>query len=90
MSQSWSTNRARYLLECTEKGGFGRMDISNCTFKGDPRPVRNRVRPLLSDLDTLPQTPVAARIWGLQNYRSCLSRQNRITQASGAGGCKCR
>ena len=46
--------------------------------------------PLLSDLDTLPQTHVAARIWGLQNYRSCLSRQNRISQASGAGGCKCR
>src|SRR2546430_5189734 len=28
------------LLECTEKGGLGRTDISNCTFKGDPRPVR--------------------------------------------------
>jgi len=42
------------LIECTEKSGFGRTDIANCTFKGDHEPVRNRVRPLLADLDELP------------------------------------
>jgi radical SAM superfamily enzyme YgiQ (UPF0313 family) len=42
------------LLECAESGRFGRNDIANCTFKGDNGPIRNRVRPLLADLDALP------------------------------------
>jgi len=42
------------LIECTEKGRFGRTDIANCTFKKDGVLVRNRVRPLLADLDALP------------------------------------
>jgi len=42
------------LLECAESGRFGRTDIANCTFKGDNGPIRNRVRPLLADLDMLP------------------------------------
>jgi radical SAM superfamily enzyme YgiQ (UPF0313 family) len=42
------------LLEYAEKGRFGRTDIANCTFKGQGGPVRNRVRPLLADLDALP------------------------------------
>lgn len=42
------------LIDCAEKGRFGRTDIANCTFKGDGAPIRNRVRPLLADLDQLP------------------------------------
>jgi len=42
------------LIECAERGRFGRTDIPNCTFKGEDGPIRNRVRPLLADLDTLP------------------------------------
>ena len=42
------------LIECAEQGRFGRTDVANCTFKGDGGPVRNRVRPLLHDLDALP------------------------------------
>lgn len=42
------------LLECAEPDRFGRTDVANCTFKGDGGPVRNRVRPLLADLDALP------------------------------------
>jgi len=42
------------LLECAERGRFGRTDVANCTFKGDGGPIRNRVRPLLADLDALP------------------------------------
>ncbi len=42
------------LVECAERGRFGRTDIANCTFKGDGGPVRNPVRPLLADLDALP------------------------------------
>lgn len=42
------------LLDCAEPGRFGRTDIANCTFKGEDAPVRNRVRPLLADLDALP------------------------------------
>ena len=36
------------LIECAERGRFGRTDVANCTFKGDGGPVRNRVRPLLA------------------------------------------
>lgn len=42
------------LLECAETGRFGRSDVANCTFKGDGGAIRNRVRPLLADLDALP------------------------------------
>ncbi len=42
------------LVECAERGRFGRTDIANCTFKGDGGPMRNPVRPLLADLDALP------------------------------------
>ena len=42
------------LIECAERGRFGRTDVANCTFKGDGRPIRNPVRPLLHDLDALP------------------------------------
>ena len=42
------------LIECAEGSRFSRTDVANCTFKGDARPVRNRVRPLLQDLDALP------------------------------------
>lgn len=42
------------LLDCAEPHRFGRTDIANCTFKGDGGPIRNRVRPLLADLDALP------------------------------------
>jgi anaerobic magnesium-protoporphyrin IX monomethyl ester cyclase len=42
------------LLECAEPGRFARKDVANCTFKGPGGPVRNRVRPLIADLDTLP------------------------------------
>jgi hypothetical protein len=42
------------LIECAERGRFGRTDVANCTFKGNGAPIRNPVRPLLQDLDTLP------------------------------------
>jgi len=42
------------LVESAEPARFGRTDIANCTFKGDGGPIRNRVRPLLTDLDALP------------------------------------
>src|SRR6185369_5434639 len=42
------------LVECAEGGRFGRTDIRNCTFEVDGEVVRNRVRPLLADLDALP------------------------------------
>jgi len=42
------------LINCAERGRFGRSDIANCTFKGSGELVRNRVRPLLADLDALP------------------------------------
>ncbi len=42
------------LVECAERDRFGRTDIANCTFKGESGPLRNPVRPLLADLDTLP------------------------------------
>ncbi len=42
------------LIECAERGRFGRTDVANCTFKGASGPVRNPVRLLLQDLDTLP------------------------------------
>jgi radical SAM superfamily enzyme YgiQ (UPF0313 family) len=42
------------LIECAERNRFGRSDVANCTFKGDGGPIRNPVRPLLADLDTLP------------------------------------
>jgi len=42
------------LIECAERGRFGRTDVANCTFKGDGKVIRNSVRPLLQDLDLLP------------------------------------
>ncbi|HYD47577.1 MAG TPA: radical SAM protein [Terriglobales bacterium] len=42
------------LIECAEGGRFTRTDIANCTFKVEGEPRRNRVRPLLHDLDALP------------------------------------
>jgi radical SAM superfamily enzyme YgiQ (UPF0313 family) len=42
------------LIACAEKGRFGRTDVANCTFKGEGGPIRNRVRPLIADLDGLP------------------------------------
>jgi tRNA A37 methylthiotransferase MiaB len=42
------------LIECAERGRFGRTDVANCTFKGDGGPIRNPVRPLIADLDALP------------------------------------
>jgi anaerobic magnesium-protoporphyrin IX monomethyl ester cyclase len=42
------------LLDCAEGGRFGRTDVANCTFRGDGRPLRNRPRPLIQDLDALP------------------------------------
>jgi len=42
------------LLECAEGGRFGRTDVPNAWFKGKLVPVRNPVRPLIQDLDTLP------------------------------------
>jgi len=42
------------LVECVEDGRFGRTDVPNTTFKGPEAPIRNRPRPLIADLDTLP------------------------------------
>lgn len=43
------------LLECAERGRFGRQDVANCTFRdADGGVRRNPVRPLLADLDELP------------------------------------
>jgi radical SAM superfamily enzyme YgiQ (UPF0313 family) len=42
------------LLECAEEGRFGRTDVPNAWFKGKLVPIRNPVRPLIQDLDTLP------------------------------------
>jgi anaerobic magnesium-protoporphyrin IX monomethyl ester cyclase len=42
------------LIECAEGGRFTRTDIANCTFRSELGPIRNRVRPLLADLDQLP------------------------------------
>jgi len=42
------------LLACAEKDRFGRTDVANVWFKGDGGPTKNPVRPLISDLDTLP------------------------------------
>ncbi|MDX2171039.1 MAG: radical SAM protein, partial [Deltaproteobacteria bacterium] len=42
------------LVECAAGGRFTRTDVANCTFKGELGPIRNRVRPLLADLDQLP------------------------------------
>ena len=42
------------LLDCAERGRFGRTDVANCTFRGDGGPLRNRPRPLIQDLDGLP------------------------------------
>lgn len=42
------------LMECAERGRFGRTDVPNVWFKGDGGPIRNPVRPLVEDLDELP------------------------------------
>jgi radical SAM superfamily enzyme YgiQ (UPF0313 family) len=42
------------LIECAEKRRFGRSDVPNVTFKGERGPIRNPVRPLIQDLDSLP------------------------------------
>jgi radical SAM superfamily enzyme YgiQ (UPF0313 family) len=42
------------LLACAEKDRFGRSDVPNVWFRGDGAPIRNPVRPLIPDLDTLP------------------------------------
>jgi radical SAM superfamily enzyme YgiQ (UPF0313 family) len=42
------------LLECIEGGRFGRTDVQNTWFKGTLTPIRNPLRPLIQDLDTLP------------------------------------
>jgi len=42
------------LLECAEKDRFGRTDVPNTWFRGDGAPIRNAVRPLIADLDSLP------------------------------------
>jgi radical SAM superfamily enzyme YgiQ (UPF0313 family) len=42
------------LLACAEKDRFGRTDVPNVWFHGDGAPIRNPVRPLIQDLDTLP------------------------------------
>lgn len=42
------------LVECAERNRFGRTDVANCTFKGEGGPIRNPVRPLIADLDSLP------------------------------------
>lgn len=42
------------LAECVEKEGFGRQDIPNTWLRGDKGIIRNPLRPLIADLDTLP------------------------------------
>jgi anaerobic magnesium-protoporphyrin IX monomethyl ester cyclase len=42
------------LIGCAEADRFGRTDVANVWFKGDGAPIRNPVRPLIQDLDTLP------------------------------------
>ena len=42
------------LIDCAGRGRFERSDVPNCTFRSDGRPVRNRVRPLIQNLDELP------------------------------------
>jgi len=42
------------LIGCAEADRFGRTDVPNVWFKGDGAPIRNPVRPLIQDLDTLP------------------------------------
>jgi anaerobic magnesium-protoporphyrin IX monomethyl ester cyclase len=42
------------LLACAERDRFGRTDIANAWFKGPEAPIRNPVRRLIQDLDTLP------------------------------------
>jgi anaerobic magnesium-protoporphyrin IX monomethyl ester cyclase len=42
------------LLECVENGRFARTDIPNTWLKGTRSPIRNPLRPLISDLDALP------------------------------------
>lgn len=42
------------LLACAEPDRFGRTDVANVWSKGDGGLIRNPVRPLIQDLDTLP------------------------------------
>jgi radical SAM superfamily enzyme YgiQ (UPF0313 family) len=42
------------LMACAEKDRFSRTDVPNAWFHGDGAPIRNPVRPLIQDLDTLP------------------------------------
>jgi anaerobic magnesium-protoporphyrin IX monomethyl ester cyclase len=68
------------LLACAERDRFGRTDIANVWFKGDGAPIRNPVRPLIADLDTLPwvdkqifydQMPAFEREYYIMSRRGC-------------------
>jgi len=68
------------LLECAERDRFGRTDVPNVWFKGPEAPIRNPVRPLIPDLDTLPwadkaifydRMPAFEREFYLTSRRGC-------------------
>ncbi len=42
------------LIDCATGGTFSRTDVANAWFRGPDGPIRNAVRPLIDDLDTLP------------------------------------
>jgi len=42
------------LLECAEKGRFSRTTVPNVWFANGGTPIKNPVRPLIEDLDSLP------------------------------------
>lgn len=68
------------LLECAEPDRFGRSDVPNVWFHGPSGPIRNPVRPLIPDLDTLPwadkaifydRMPAFEREFYLTSRRGC-------------------
>jgi radical SAM superfamily enzyme YgiQ (UPF0313 family) len=68
------------LVNCAETNGFGRTDIANVTVKGAKGPIRNRPRPLIQDLDSLPwaekdgfysQVPALEREFYVMARRGC-------------------
>ena len=68
------------LIQCTEKDRFGRTDVANVWFKGTTGAIRNPVRPLIQDLDSLPwadkdifyaQVPAFEREFYVTSRRGC-------------------
>lgn len=68
------------LLECAGKGRFARDDIPNVWFSNGGAPIRNSVRPLIGDLDSLPwadksgfysQVPAFEREFYVVSRRGC-------------------